>query len=111
MPPLTKLQFHCLAGLARCPMHPYFLRQEIIELSERRFWPSGSSVRKCLKDLEAKGLVIDCRGNPYYWLKAKRSVPYEITAKGIKQLTRELSTYQFIISLTRARLAGKNGVN
>ena len=100
---LTKMQFLVLAVLLRCPMHPYAIRQEIIELSGRRAWPSQSSVRAAIVSLLARrGLIQECfYSDPHYWLKAKRGVPYELTKTGRQTVERELNMYREVISEAR----------
>lgn len=101
MKTLTKYQFLALVALLRCPMHSYLLRQEIIELSGWQVWPSKSTLRQTLDSLLDTNYVEECRSEPNYWLKARRSAPYEITEIGYKVVRRELSMYFEIVVKSR----------
>lgn len=94
---LSKTQFLALAAFLRCPMHPYALRQEIIEMTGNRYYPSQSTLQRVIMKLEELGFIEES-GNSQYWLRAKRSVPYELTAKGRKLIDRELVMYFEVIS-------------
>jgi DNA-binding PadR family transcriptional regulator len=82
-------------------MHPYAIRQEIIELTGRIVWPSHSSLRRALDSLIKTGLIEESSSNAHYWLKATRSVPYEITEAGYKTVRRELSMYHEVFVKSR----------
>ena len=101
---LTKLQFLALTGLLRRPMHPYALRQEIIELTGRQVWPSTSSLRRALDSLLRASYIEECRSDAYYWMKARRSAPYEVTDKGYWIVRRELSMHYEVIVKSRSWL-------
>lgn len=90
---LSKVQFLTLAALARHPMHIYAMRQEIIELTDNTYYPTGSTLTRAVKALQKAGYIEECRSNPYYWLKARRGVPYELTLVGRKRLDRETIMY------------------
>jgi DNA-binding PadR family transcriptional regulator len=103
---LSKHQFLALTALLRGPMHPFALRQEIVELSGRQVWPPHSTLRKVLDSLLAAGYIEECSSNndPYYWLKARRGAPYALTDKGHAVVRRELSMYYEVIVKSRGWL-------
>jgi DNA-binding PadR family transcriptional regulator len=98
---LTKAQFLIMAALLRHPMHPYAIRQEIIQLTQIRIFPAESTIRNAIKKLEKLGYIEECVSNPYYWLKAKRSAPYELTERGRNKIEREIIMYYIIGGATR----------
>ena len=102
---LTKYQFLSLAALLRHPMHPYAVRQEIIQLTLFKVWPSKTTVHKNLQKLQAAGYIQECLSDPHYWLKAHRGVPYEITNEGYWIIRKELAMYHLVFSKSWQRLA------
>lgn len=98
---LTKAQFLTLVCLYRHPMHPYAIRQEIIELTDHKYYPAHSTVQQTIKALLSAGLIEECRSNPNYWLKARRSAPYELTHLGKRHLDTEVSVYFKICQIVR----------
>lgn len=57
-----------------------------------------------MNGLLVAGLIEECFSDPYYWLKARRGSPYELTKTGRKTIKRELEMYREIISISRIRL-------
>jgi DNA-binding PadR family transcriptional regulator len=101
MPPSSKVQFLVLCALIRFPMHPYAIRQEIIELTGHYYFPSQSTIQRALGKLLSLNHIEECASNPYYWLKAKRGAPYELTESGCHQVKRELRMYRELTDITR----------
>lgn len=102
--PFTKVQFLVLTVLLQCPMHPYAVRQEVIELTARRYFPSKTTIRTTLNRLIQLDMIEECGGetDPNYWFKARRGAPYRLTSYGREQIDKELMVYLEI--LTTARL-------
>ena len=97
---LSKLHIFILVVLIRMPMHPYAIRLEIIELSKNRFWPAYSTIYSNLKSLESKKLIQETDDSGY-WLRARKSVPYELTEKGLNLIEKELDNYSYVLSMGR----------
>jgi DNA-binding PadR family transcriptional regulator len=95
---MTKNQFLILCALIRFPMHPYAVRQEVIAISHNREWPSKSTIRHAIDALLKRGFIESCSSDPHYWLKARRSEPYELTDKGRKTLMKEWEMYRRVTS-------------
>ena len=100
---LTKVQFLVLVCLSRHPMHPYAIKQEIPEFADHYYFPSSSTVQQAIKKLLSAGLIAECQSNPHYWLKARRSIPYELTPHGKRHLDAEISVYFRICQILRAQ--------
>lgn len=102
---LSKHQFLVLVVLLRQPMHPYAVRQEVINLTGHHEWPSQSTIRGVLDKLLAVKYIEECRrDNPHHWLRARRGAPYELTEAGYWIARRELSMYHEVIIKSRAWL-------
>jgi DNA-binding PadR family transcriptional regulator len=95
----SKIQFLVMVTLVRSPMHPYLIRQEIIELTSRQVWPVRSSVRRALDSLVRAGYIQEVSySDPHYWIKTRRGAPYEITEAGYWKVRRELSMYHEVFT-------------
>ena len=92
-----------MVALLRMPMHPYAIRQEVIELTNQRIWPAYMTIHSAIKSLVKKELVTESE-NSLYWLKARRSVPYELTDKGIEIIEKELNNYSHVVAEGRLLL-------
>lgn len=107
MKTVTKIQFLVLAALLRCPMHPYFIRQEVIQLAGSRYHPSHSTIPGAIRQLMSRKLIRACDGrdDPYYWFKAKRAVPYELTESGYAMFKREFDIINAFIPVIRFNMS------
>jgi DNA-binding PadR family transcriptional regulator len=79
-------------------MHPYAIRQEVIELTGRQVFPAHSSVAGAIDSLLARGYIESCWSDPHYWMKARRSEPYQLTPSGEHKIKMELGLYFEVLS-------------
>jgi DNA-binding PadR family transcriptional regulator len=98
---LSKLQFLVLTALLESPMHAYAIRQSVINLTSLDYFPSHSSVINAIHHLRKAGLVDNWVKNPYYWFKARRGEPYNLTSKGLKHLEKELEIYHRLLETAK----------
>lgn len=109
--PLTPMQFHILAALAREPRHGYGIMQEVERRSDGQVKLGAGTLYTSLKRMLDEGLVRELEGHSRDAGGAdERRRYYKLTAFGLSVLRADAKRLEGLVRYARAeRLLGGSG--